>query len=199
MSQTEIINKDRPEYGAATDLLRKKPTRPVAALLLLVVFLLAWQGTPVYAEYRDYTYEDADLIAKTVWGEARGCNATQQAAVAWCILNRVDSVDFPNSIQAVVTQNYQFAGYCSDNPVELDILALVYDVLARWNIEPEYAGSVGRVLPQSYVFFTGNGVENAFTETFFGETAWDWSLPSPYETHGESASFVRVIVPCLSC
>ena len=182
-----------------TTLFRKKTLKPVTALLLLALLLLVCPGTAVHAECQSYTYTDADLIAKTVWGEARGCSATQQAAVVWCILNRVDSAAFPNSIQAVVTQNYQFAGYCSDNPVELDILALVYDVLARWNIEPEYAGSVGRVLPQSYVFFTGNGVENAFTETFFGETAWDWSLPSPYETHGEGVSFVRVIVPCLSC
>ena len=196
MIQKEIINKGCPA----------KAPRAVAVMLLLALLLLAWQGTPVHAEYRRYTYEDADLIAKTVWGEARGCNATQRAAVVWCILNRVDSVDFPNSIRAVVTQEYQFAGYCSDNPVELDILALVYDVLARWSLESEYAGNVGRVLPQSYLFFTGNGVENAFTETFFGEPVWDWSLPSPYVTGGETveaqmgaASSVRIIVPCLSC
>ena len=137
--------------------------------------------------------------AKTVWGEARGCSVTQQAAVAWCILNRVDSAAFPNSIRAVVTQKYQFAGYCSSNPVELEILALVYDVLARWSLESEYAGSVGRVLPQSYLYFTGNGVKNTFTETFLAKTAWDWSLPSPYETGGKEASPVRILVPCLSC
>ena len=187
------------------DLFRKKSLRP-ATTLLLALLLLTWQGTAVHAEYRSYTYEDANLIAKTVWGEARGCNATQQAAVVWCILNRVDSMAFPNSIQAVVTQKYQFAGYRSENPVELDILALVYDVLARWSLETEYAGSVGRVLPQSYLFFTGNGVENMFTETLFGKTVWDWSLPSPYVTGCETAeppavgaSSVRIIVPCLSC
>ena len=206
MIKAKIINKDRLKYGMETELLRKKALRPITTLLLLVLLLLTWQGAAVHAECRSYTYEDADLITKTVWGEARGCNATQQAAVAWCILNRVDSAAFPDSIQAVVTQKYQFAGYCSDNPVELDILALVYDVLARWSMEPEFNGSVGRVLPENYLFFTGNGIENAFTETLFGRTVWDWSLPSSYETGSKIESTqagealpLRVIVPCLSC
>ena len=189
----------RSEKQKLTHLFRRKALRPVTTLLLLVLLLLTWQGTTVHAEYRGYTYEDADLIAKTVWGEARGCSVTQQAAVAWCILNRVDSAAFPNSIRAVVTQEYQFAGYCSGNPVELEILALVYDVLARWSLESEYADSVGRVLPENYLYFTGNGVENTFTETFLAKTAWDWSLPSPYETGGKEVSSVRVLVPCLSC
>ena len=187
-------------------LFRIKTLRPVITLLLLALLLLVCPGTAVHAEYRGYTYEDADLIAKTVWGEARGCDTTQQAAVVWCILNRMDSAAFPNSIRAVVTQKYQFAGYRAENPVELDILALVYDVLVRWSMEPEYAGSVGLVLPENYLFFTGNGIENAFTETLFGETVWDWSLPSPYVTGCETAeppvvgaSSVRIIVPCLSC
>ena len=206
MIKARIINKDRLKYGMETELLRKKALRPITTLLLLVLLLLTWQGAAVHAECRSYTYEDADLIAKTVWGEARGCDTTQQAAVAWCILNRVDNAAFPNSIRAVVTQKYQFAGYRAENPVELDILALVYDVLARWSMEPEFNGSVGRVLPENYLFFTGNGVANAFTETLFGEIVWDWSLPSPYVTAGETseasataASSVRVFVPCLSC
>ena len=33
---------------------------------------------------------DAIMIAKTIYNEARGCGETQQAAVAWAILNRVD-------------------------------------------------------------------------------------------------------------
>ena len=83
------------EEHKMTALFRRKTLRPVTTLLLLALLLLTWQGTTVHAEYRGYTYEDADLIAKTVWGEARGCSVTQQAAVAWCILNRVDSAAFP--------------------------------------------------------------------------------------------------------
>ncbi len=34
------------------------------------------------------------MIAKTIWGEARGTSMTEKAAVAWCILNRVDSGEY---------------------------------------------------------------------------------------------------------
>ena len=35
---------------------------------------------------------DVEMLAKTIWGEARGVESiTEKAAVAWCILNRVDA------------------------------------------------------------------------------------------------------------
>lgn len=161
---------------------RKAP----AVLVTAFVILAALQGAAVHADARSYTHEDAEIIAKVIWGEARGCNATQQAAVAWCILNRVGSDGFPNSISEVAIQKYQFAGYRPDNPVEPDILALVYDVLARWTIEPSCVAGVGRVLPESYLYFSGNGSENTFRESYRGGDAWDWSLASPYEMAEES-------------
>ena len=45
-------------------LFRIKTLRPVITLLLLALLLLVCPGTAVHAEYRGYTYEDADLIAK---------------------------------------------------------------------------------------------------------------------------------------
>lgn len=56
--------------------------------------------------------EDVEMLAKLIWGEARGVHSTEQkAAVVWCVLNRVDSPLYPDSIEAVVTQKYQFSGY----------------------------------------------------------------------------------------
>ena len=170
-----------------THFIRRMRKRSLAWLVLTALLLLALQGTAVRADGRNYTREDAEMIAKVIWGEARGCDATQQAAVAWCILNRVDSADFPNSISEVVNQKYQFAGYRPGNPVEPDILALVYDVLARWTIEPSCVAGVGRVLPESYLYFSGNGTENTFRESYRGGGAWDWSLASPYEMAAESS------------
>lgn len=44
----------------------------------------------------------------------------EMAAVAWCILNRVDSTEtfFPDTIVEVVTQDSQFHGYSESNPVD---------------------------------------------------------------------------------
>lgn len=124
-------------------------------------------------------------LAKTVWGEARGCFTTEQAAVVWCVLNRFDSGD-PfyaecRTICDIVAQPDQFAGYDPDHPVDPDILALVEDVLARWQAERSCIGDVGRVLPAEYLFFTGDGEENIFTTEWRGGQTWDWSLDSPYE------------------
>lgn len=117
-------------------------------------------------EYKLYfTAEDAEMIAKTVWGEARGCSAEGQAKVVWCILNRVDDPRFPDTIEGVVTQPWQFQGYSPDYPVTDEILELTYDVLLRWSVERQGIAVI-RELPPTYVYFTGNGYENIFREVY---------------------------------
>lgn len=122
---------------------------------------------------------DVEMLAKLVWGEARGCSTTEQAAVIWTVLNRVDSEDpiFPDTIQEVVTQPWQFIGYDPAHPVEQDMVDLARDVLIRW-----LTGGEGRVLPKEYVFFHGDGIHNHFRIEFeHNGQYWDWSLDSPYE------------------
>ena len=122
-------------------------------------------------------------IARTVWGEARGCSETEQAAVIWCILNRVDSSIryMPDNIIDVVTQKHQFLGYVKTFPVTEKIRELVIDVLTRWEMEKAGVENVGRVLPPEYMWFHGDGWHNHFRDSYRGGNRWDWSLDSPYE------------------
>ena len=122
------------------------------------------------------------VLAKTVWEEAQGCSATEQAAVVWCILNRVDSRlgYMPNDIISVVTQRGQFAGYSKNHPVKDEIVSIVLDVLERWQAEKNGATNVGRVLPKQYLYFHGDGKANHFRDSYRGGNRWNWSLPSPY-------------------
>ena len=46
----------------------------------------------------NFTNEEIDYIAKTVWGEARGLSKTHQAGVVWTILNRCDDGRFGKGI-----------------------------------------------------------------------------------------------------
>lgn len=126
---------------------------------------------------------EATYIAKTIWGEARGCSKMEQAAVAWCILNRVDSdlPYIPNSIREVVTQKGQFHGYSKDFPVDDDIYDLAVDVIERWQREKLGEENVGRVLPKEYLYFYGDGKRNHFTVDWKDKVTWDWSLENPYE------------------
>lgn len=131
-------------------------------------------------------YNDQDVIAVSLaaWGEYRGYSDTEVAAVVWCILNRVDSQDpyFPDTIYGVVTQSLQFHGYKPYNPVDERIKAIVIDVFDRWCAEKAGAVNVGRVLPQDYLYFTGDGRHNSYTTVYQGTDYWNWSLPSPYDT-----------------
>ena len=141
-----------------------------------------------YAVLQTPTIEDewgeaAEYIAKTIYGEAMVCNTTERAAVAWCILNRVDSTDrfYPDDIIGVVTQNKQFHGYNEAHPVLPELYDLALDVIERWLQEKDGKADVGRVLPAEYLFFGGDGTHNHFRTEWRGGTVWDWSLPSPYE------------------
>ena len=123
--------------------------------------------------------EEATMIAKTMWGEAQGLPKTEQAAVAWCILNRVDKDGFPNTIKAVVTQAYQFY-YRESHPCTDELYDLACDVLTRWYMEKDGYTDVGRTLPAGYCFFNGDGRHNYFRQNYNSTSTWDWSLPSPY-------------------
>ena len=134
-------------------------------------------------EVRTLDPVEVELIGRTIWGEADGVKSkAERAAVAWCILNRVDSRG--QTIEEVVTAPEQFHGYrpadkwgeCPQR--HLDLAA---DVLARWYAEKEGAQDVGRVLPPEYRFFVGDGERNHFSIKWQSTEYWDWSLPDPYK------------------
>lgn len=130
--------------------------------------------------YEQTDEADVDMLARLIWGEARGCSKTEQAAVVWCVLNRVD-VGFAPTIKGVITAPSQFTGYRQSNPAMQEHKELAADVLQRWYLEKMGVENVGRVLPSNYLYFAGNGIGNIFRTTYKNGVRWDWSLPSPYE------------------
>lgn len=132
-----------------------------------------------------WTERDAELIAKTVYGEARSRKIPtgEKAAVVWCILNRVDAGW--GTIEEVVTAREQFHGYKPGHPVDDELYELTLDVLHRWQLEHDGAENVGRTLPKEYLYFVGRADgRNHFKIEWRGRDCWDWSLGSPYEEQG---------------
>lgn len=127
---------------------------------------------------------DVEMLAKLIWGEARGIpSTTEKAAVVWCVLNRVDSPKYPDTVTEVVTQNHQFVGYKASNPATEEFMEIARDVLVRWHSEKNGTSDVGRVLPKDYLYFTGDGARNYFTAEWSSSAAeYGWTLPSPYGT-----------------
>lgn len=137
----------------------------------------------LYAEEISEMIQDSDvtLLARLVWGEARGLSTTEQAAVIWCVLNRVDAGYADGTIRGVVTAKGQFTGYHSSNPVTDFHRDLAIDVLSRWYREQHGETDVGRILPPEYLYFAGSGGHNWFRPAYKSSVRWDWSLPSPYD------------------
>lgn len=130
-----------------------------------------------------YTEEDVLMIAKVLYTECRGePSVTEQACVAWTILNRVDGAE-GNTVANVVTAPNQFA-YSYNTPVWDNLYWLAEDVLERWSLEKNGETEVGRVLPPDYKWFVANkgGLGNVFRNSYSAPyDIWDFSLPSPYE------------------
>ena len=142
------------------------------------------EGAPEYEKL--YSESDIEIAAKIILKEAESvkdnCGVSgdcHRAAVIWCILNRVDAGygDF----EEVATAPNQFAYYQNTRIVK-EFYELAEDVLNRWSQEKAGIKDVGRVLPQDYLWFRGNGKVNIFRNKYKGDyKIWDWSLPDPYD------------------
>lgn len=110
--------------------------------------------------------EEVVALAKTLYGECRGCSEIQQKAVAWCIFNRVDSDQFPDTVIEVITQPSQFFGYRESFPVTEDLETLARECLTDWH------NGENRVLEPEFLYFTGDGTRNHFTTEWGGGEEW---------------------------
>lgn len=72
-----------------------------------------------------YSSSDLQLLARAVYGEARGEPYTGQVAVAAVILNRVKSSSFPNTVSGVIYQKGAFTAV-SDGQINLSPNASAY-------------------------------------------------------------------------
>lgn len=138
-----------------------KITAFIAALLAALSLL---QAPPTEAWEPDPA--DVTALAQTLYGECRGCSKLQQRAVCWCIFNRVDSEQFPDTVLGVITQKSQFFGYSASNPVWDSLYQIAQDCLIDWH------NGENRVFDSDYLYFHGNGVKNIFTTEYGAGEMW---------------------------
>ena len=164
-SQVELPD---PEYISADTMILSRaeaPERANSGLATYEMFEAALERTK--AAVPD---ELAELAGRAVWGEAGGIqDYTQRAAVVWCACNRADAWDM--EIGDVLTVD-QFHGLAIRGEVPTEHIELARDVLARWTLESEGWVDVGRVLPERFLYFEGNGVVNLFSTQYGGGEYW---------------------------
>lgn len=64
---------------------------------------------PEFTYSKDWSEEETYLLAKIAMAEAEGCNTQTKALIIMCVLNRVESNEFPNTIKEVIFQKDQFS------------------------------------------------------------------------------------------
>lgn len=64
---------------------------------------------PEFTYSKDWSVEDSYLLAKIAMAEAEGCNTRTKTLIILCVLNRVWSDEFPDTIHDVIFQTNQFS------------------------------------------------------------------------------------------
>lgn len=122
-------------------MIRFKILRVVLRLYLVAMIAAQAEPVPEPEPVWEPDAEDVAYISRTIYGEARGCDEEQRQAVAWCILARVEDPRFPDTVEGVVTQPYQFQGFSAGNPVEpceADARAvLIAHHEGEWGLDPD--------------------------------------------------------------
>lgn len=104
--------------------------------------------------------QEAEYIAKVVYGTAKNHADSDKRAVVWCILNRVEHYAHPNTIAEVCEQPKQWMGYSSDNPVLDDIYDLALTELKIWHNDGH------RPISNDYIYLSWSSKEIVLRDTF---------------------------------
>lgn len=104
--------------------------------------------------------QEAEYIAKVIYGTARDHSDADKRAVVWCILNRVEHYAHPDTVIGVCEQPKQWMGYSSENPVLTDIYDLALTELKIW-----YNGG-HRPISNDYIYMTWSSKEIVLRDTF---------------------------------
>lgn len=104
--------------------------------------------------------QEAEYIAKVIYGTARNHADSDKKAVVWCILNRVEHHSHPDTVAEVCEQPKQWMGYSSDNPVLTDIYDLALAELKIWH------GDGHRPLSNEYIYLSWSSKEIILRDTF---------------------------------
>lgn len=76
---------------------------------------------------------EAEYIAKLLYGQARYNSPEAQKAIAWLIINRVESPYYPNTVQEVVEQPSQWMGYNDNNIIEDRLYEVALTAVNDWH------------------------------------------------------------------
>lgn len=137
-----------------------EPTEVVAAPTQLVPQTeLQAQMLAHFSQPLKTTDPDAEFIAKVLYGMRYNSEADLRAVV-WCIINRVESPLYPDTIAEVCQQPSQWMAYSDENPVLEDLYDIADGVLVAWRVGGH------RPFGSEYLWFNWSSDQITFKSTF---------------------------------
>lgn len=132
-------------------------------------------GANGYVPGSGYTKEDYNYLVGTISGEAWVSEYADCLGVAWCIMNRVHSSAYPNTVKGVVTQPYQFSGYHAENVGVAKTEYVAQAAIKALNGQDNPIGSRTAFKSQSYYnkYASSKGYKNPITLSPHGNTYHD--------------------------
>ena len=127
------------------------------------VLLAACQPEPVEQEPLEEAPEpedEAELLAKLLYGAALYNTPEQQEAICWCVINRVESPLYPNTISEVCRQEGQWMGWSEDNPVVVQLYEVAQKALGDWE------SGAPRPIPEGCLWYTWSSEVITFRTAF---------------------------------
>lgn len=104
--------------------------------------------------------QEAEYIARVLYGMAINHTDSDRRAVVWCILNRVEHYAHPDTIIEVCEQPKQWIGYSSKNPVLESLYDLALEELKIWYSDGH------RPMSSDYIYLTWSSKEILLRDTF---------------------------------
>jgi len=115
-------------------------------------------------EAADAHRADCEAVARVLYGTALHHSEDAQKAVVWCIINRVESSLYPDTVQEVCKQESQWMGYSAENPIISSLYDVADEVISGWE-----AGGYRAISPD-YLFLSWTSTEIVL-RTSFEETS----------------------------
>lgn len=111
-----VVIAEKEDTSKVSESYNNKTTKPYVSNLVTFELQTEEESSEVKANiYPEFTYskdwseEETYLLAKIAMAEAEGCNIQTKTLIIMCVLNRVESNEFPDTIEEVIFQENQFS------------------------------------------------------------------------------------------
>lgn len=111
-----VVIAEKEDTSKVSESYSNKTTTPYVSNLVTFELQTEEESSEVEVDYypeftysKDWSAKESYLLARIAMAEAEGCNTQTKTLIIMCVLNRVWSDEFPDTIEEVIFQENQFS------------------------------------------------------------------------------------------